>query len=515
MTHVLTSRPQGGQRTGQKSGHRSRQTDPLEAVSDWDIDGDTLHEECAVVGVFDVPDASAVTALGMQALQHRGQEACGLVSFDGKTFHAERKFGLVGDNFSDRETIEMLQGNSAVGHNRYSTAGGKSLRNVQPLFAHFRDGGMAIAHNGNLTNAKTLHSQLVRDGAIYQSTSDTEVILHLMARSRGQRVVERFIEAIRQIEGAYALVALTSGMMIGARDPIGIRPLVIGRKAGGYVLASETCALDLMGATFEREVENGEVVVITAEGLQSHRPFPLRPPRPCIFEYIYFARADSVIGGRSVYDVRKLMGRQLAREAGVDADVVVPVPDSGVPSALGFAKESGLEFEFGIIRSSYSKRTFIEPSQQIRRLGVQLKLAANAAAVAGKRVVLIDDSVVRGTTSEKLVAMMRDAGAVEVHMRIACPEIKHGDYYGIDTPSKRDLLAANKSVEEMREFMGADSLAFLSVDGLYRAMGHEARNPINPQYTDHCFTGDYPTPLTDLEGDTGEVQQQFQLTEIR
>ncbi|MEO1694062.1 MAG: amidophosphoribosyltransferase [Pseudomonadota bacterium] len=477
----------------------------------FDPDDDRLHEECGVVGVFGVTEAAAHVALALHALQHRGQEACGIVSFDGERFHSERRFGLVGDNFNERDVIERLHGAVAMGHNRYSTSGGKTLRNVQPLFAHLEHGGMAVAHNGNLTNAKTIQHDLIRDGAIYQSTSDTEVILHLVARSRRTRFIERFIDAIRSIEGAYALVAVTETSMIGARDPVGIRPLVLGRKDDGYVLASETCALDIMGATYVRDIENGEVVVITKDGIESHRPFPLRKPRPCIFEYIYFARPDSVMGGVSLYEARKRMGAELAREWPADVDMVVPVPDSGMPAALGYANALGLPFELGIIRSAYSRRTFIEPAQQIRRLGVKLKLSANAAVVRGKRIVLIDDSVVRGTTSEKLIAMMRDAGAKEVHMRSACPKIQHGDYYGIDTPTREELLAATMDHEEMRTFMRADSLGFLSVDGLYRAMGHEGRNNIDPQFTDHCFTGDYPTALTDLDCDLGLPAKQLSL----
>jgi amidophosphoribosyltransferase len=384
------------------------------------------------------------------------------------------------------------------------------LRNVQPLFADLDTGGFAVAHNGNLTNALTLRRELVQSGALCQSTSDTEVILHLIARSRKRRIVERLIDSLRQIEGAYALVCLTNDMLIGARDPIGIRPLVIGRLGPAYVLASETCALDIVGAEFLREVENGEVVVITAErGLESHRPFPKRPARPCIFEYIYFARPDSIVGGRNVYDVRKSMGLQLAQESPAPADVVVPIPDSGVPAAIGFAQASGVPFELGIIRNHYVGRTFIEPEQRIRQLGVKLKHSANTAAIRGRRIVLIDDSVVRGTTSKKIVAIMREAGAREVHMRIACPEIKYGDYYGIDTPSRTELLAANMTCDEMRRFMGADSLAFLSVQGLYRAMGYERRDNISPQFSDHCFTGDYPTDLTDVDG--GSMPRQLSL----
>jgi amidophosphoribosyltransferase len=471
---------------------------------------DRLREECGVFGIIGHDDAAALTALGLHALQHRGQEAAGIVTFDGQQFHSERRMGQVGDNFNKIDVIKRLRGQMAVGHVRYSTTGETVLRNVQPLFADFESGGFAVGHNGNLTNALTLRRELVQSGAIFQSTSDTEVLLHLIARSQKRRIVERLVEALRQIEGAYAFVCLTNDMLIGARDPIGLRPLVIGRLGPAYVLASETCALDIVGAEFVREVENGEVVVITAEnGLESHRPFPMRPARPCIFEYIYFARPDSIVGGRNVYEVRKRMGFELAQEAPAEADVVVPVPDSGVPAAIGYAQASALPFELGIIRNHYVGRTFIEPEQRIRQLGVKLKHSANSSAVRGKRIVLIDDSIVRGTTSKKIVNMMREAGAREVHMRIASPEIKYGDYYGIDTPSRKELLAASLSLEEMCAFIGADSLQFLSVDGLYRAMGYDGRDNINPQFSDHCFTGDYPTELTDLNG--GSLPRQLSL----
>ena len=478
--------------------HRS-ETWPAETVSsDADLDGDTLREECGVFGIYGHPDAAAITALGLHALQHRGQEAAGIVTFDGRVFHLERKLGLVGDSFSDRATIERLQGASAIGHVRYATTGETVLRNVQPLFAELEGGGFAVAHNGNLTNALTLRRDLIRDGAICQSTSDTEVIVHLVARSRKPRVIGRFVEAIRQLEGAYSLVALTNKKLIGARDPLGIRPLVIGELDGRYILASETCALDIIGARFVRDVENGEVVVISDDGIESVRPFPPQRMRPDVFEYIYFARPDSVVNGRSVYDARKAMGAQLSREAPASADVVVPVPDSGVPAAIGYAQTAGIPYELGIIRNHYVGRTFIEPTQAVRELGVRLKHSANRAVVAGKRIVLIDDSLVRGTTSVKIVRMMREAGAREVHFRIASPPITHPDFYGIDTPEREKLLAATHDLEGMRAYIGADSLAFLSIDGLYRAMGYERRDPAQPQFTDHCFTGDYPTALTDL-----------------
>ena len=475
---------------------------------------DRLREECGVFGVFGNEDAAALTALGLHALQHRGQEAAGIVTYDGKHFHSERRLGLVGDNFNKADVIQRLRGHIALGHNRYSTTGDTILRNVQPLFADLDTGGFAVAHNGNLTNALTLRRELISTGAICQSTSDTEIILHLMARSQRRRVIERFVEALRQIQGAYALVCLTNNMLIGARDPIGIRPLMLGRLGGGYVLASETCALDIVGAEFVREIENGEIVTITADGVESHRPFPKRPARPCIFEYIYFARPDSIVGGRNVYDLRKQMGAQLAREAPAGADVIIPIPDFGVPAAIGYAQESGIPFELGIIRNHYVGRTFIEPEQRIRQLGVKLKHSANASAVRGNRIVLIDDSVVRGTTSKKLVQMMFEAGAREVHLRVSSPPITHPDFYGIDTPHTNELLAANMSIEEMRAFTGCTSLAFLSVDGIYRALGVERRDPRAPQFTDHCFTGDYPTELVDQNGQAHAGQLSF-LAEVR
>jgi len=464
---------------------------------DLDLEGDRLREECGVFGIFGHPDAAAITALGLHALQHRGQEAAGIVSFDGHRFHSERRMGLVGDTFSRREVIERLPGHVAVGHVRYSTTGETILRNVQPLFAELNTGGFAVGHNGNLTNGLTLRRQLVREGAMMQSTTDTEVILHLVAHSRRNRFIERFIEALRALEGAYSLVGLTNKKLVGARDPLGIRPLVLGDLDGCPILTSETCALDIIGAKFVRDIENGEVVVFDEDGPQSHKPFPPMAPRPCIFEYIYFSRPDSIVGGRPVYDVRKRMGAELAREAPVPADVVIPVPDSGVPAAIGYAQESKIPYELGIIRNHYVGRTFIEPTQQIRQLGVRLKHNANRAVVGGKRIVLVDDSIVRGTTSTKIVQMMRDAGATEVHFRIASPPITHPDYYGIDTPERDKLLAATHDLEGMRRFIGADSLAFLSVDGIYRAMGEPGRNAARPQFTDHCFTGEYPTPLTD------------------
>ena len=488
-------------------------TQALDATGSLDLDFDRLREECGVFGVFGHPDAAAITALGLLALQHRGQEAAGIVSFDGRRFHSERRMGLVGDTFSRREVIERLPGGSAIGHVRYSTTGETILRNVQPLFAELDGGGFAIGHNGNLTNGLALRRQLVREGALMQSTTDTEVILHLVARARRNRFIDRFIEGLRQLEGAYSFVGLTNKKLIGARDPLGIRPLVIGRLDACPILASETCALDIIGARYVRDVENGEIVVFDEEGMHCHKPFPPMPPRPCIFEYIYFSRPDSIVGGRPVYEVRKTMGAQLAREAPAAADVVVPVPDSGVPAAIGYAQASGIPYEMGIIRNHYVGRTFIQPTQSIREIGVRLKHSANRAVVAGKRIILIDDSLVRGTTSIKIIKMMRDAGASEVHMRIASPPITHSDYYGIDTPERDKLLAATHDLEGMRAFIGADSLAFLSIEGVYRAMGYEKRDPNRPQFTDHCFTGDYPTPLTDRSGQDHSPRQLSLLAE--
>jgi amidophosphoribosyltransferase len=478
-----------------------------------DLNADRLREECGVFGIFGHPDAAAITALGLHALQHRGQEAAGIVSFDGKRFHSERRMGLVGDNFSRREVIDRLPGTSAIGHVRYSTTGETILRNVQPLFAELNAGGFAVGHNGNLTNGLTLRRELVREGAMMQSTTDTEVILHLVARSTRNRFVDRFIEGLRRLEGAYSFVGLTNKKLVGARDPLGIRPLVHGVLDGCPILASETCALDIIGAKYVRDVENGEVVVFDEDGAHSHKPFPPMAARPCIFEYIYFSRPDSIVGGRPVYDVRKAMGAELAREAPAIADVIVPVPDSGVPAAIGYSHASGIPYELGIIRNHYVGRTFIEPTQHIRALGVRLKHSANRAVVEGKRIVLIDDSIVRGTTSTKIVKMMRDSGATEVHFRIASPPITHPDYYGIDTPERDKLLAATHDLEGMRQFIGADSLAFLSIAGIYRAMGYEARDATRPQFTDHCFTGDYPTGLTDQTGEQAQPRQLSLLAE--
>jgi amidophosphoribosyltransferase len=477
-------------------------------------DDDRLREECGIFGVYGHPDASALVALGLHALQHRGQEAAGIVSYDQKQFHAEKRMGLVSEHFTKSNVIDSLPGDKAVGHVRYSTTGGTVLRNVQPLFADLAGGGFAIAHNGNLTNALTLRNDLVKQGAIFQSTNDTETILQLVARSKRGNTLSRLIDALFQIEGAYSLVIMTNKKLIGVRDPLGIRPLVIGELNGNYILASETCALDIIDAKFVREVENGEIVIITEDGIESVKPFPSVKSRPCIFEYIYFSRPDSIVGGLSVYECRKSFGRELAKESHIESDLIIPVPDSGVPAAIGYAEASKTPFELGIIRNHYVGRTFIEPTQSIRAFSVKLKHNANKLLVDKKRVVLIDDSIVRGTTSIKIVQMMRDAGATEVHMRIAAPPIKYPDFYGIDTPVQEQLLAANNSLEEMCQFIGADSLAFLSVDGLYKAMGHNnGRDPENPAFTDHCFTGDYPTQLQDQKND--ETIQQLSLLSDR
>jgi amidophosphoribosyltransferase len=472
----------------------------------FDFDDDKPHEECGVFGIFGHEDAAELVALGLHALQHRGQEAAGIVSFDGKRFNSERRLGLVGDNFSQESVMSRLRGHTAIGHNRYSTSGDTILRNVQPLFADLAGGGLAIAHNGNLTNATMLRRRLVKNGAIFQSTSDTEVLVHLVATSREVRLVDRLNDALRQVEGAYSLVTLTNKKMIGVRDPLGVRPLVLGQFDGCYVLASETCALDIIGAKFVRDIEPGEMVIITEEGIESAFPFPPSPHRFCVFEYIYFARPDSLSEGKSVYESRRRIGEELAREAPVKADLVVPIPDSGTPAAIGYAATAGIPFELGIIRNHYVGRTFIEPAQRIRQLGVKLKHNANRWSVAGKRIVLVDDSIVRGTTSMKIVQMMRDAGASEVHMRIAGPPTTHSCFYGVDTPERDKLLAAHRTIEEMREMIGADSLAFISIDGLYRAMGHQGRDNARPQYCDACFTGDYPTRLTDQEEPSDERQ---------
>lgn len=463
------------------------------------FDDDKLREECGVFGIWGAETASAVVALGLHALQHRGQEAAGITSWDGRLFHSHRAQGHVAGNFDRDDIIRSLAGQAAIGHVRYSTTGETALRNVQPLFAELSSGGFAIAHNGNISNAIKLRRELNRRGSIFQSTSDTEVIIHLVATSSYRTLLDRFIDALKQVEGAYSLVCLTAEGVIACRDPLGIRPLVMGRLGDAYIFASETVALDVVGATYIRSVEPGELIIVSAQGVKSHRPFTDVRPRPCIFEHVYFARPDSIVDGSSVYSVRKRIGAELAIENPVDADYVVPVPDSGVPAAIGYAQQSGIPFELGIIRSHYVGRTFIQPSDAVRHLGVKLKHNANSALIQGKRLVLIDDSIVRGTTSLKIVQMLRDAGAREVHMRIASPPTRHSCFYGVDTPERAKLLAAQMNVAEMADYINADSLAFLSIDGLYRALGEDMRDDAQPQHCDACFTGDYPTRLTDHE----------------
>ncbi len=479
------------------------------SLSTHPYDDDKLREECGVFGVFGKDSAAAMTVLGLHALQHRGQEAAGIVSFDGDQFHAHRALGHVAENFNTESVISRLMGSSAIGHTRYATTGETAMRNVQPLHAEFEFGGFAIAHNGNLTNTFTLRNQLVKRGCLFQSTTDTEIIIHLMAIARGGGPIDRMIEALRQVEGAYSLVALARNMMIGVRDPHGVRPLVLGKLDEAFVLASETCALDIIGATFVRDIDPGEMVIIDTKGLTSLRPLSPAPRKFCIFEYVYFARPDSSVEGRSVYEIRKNIGAELARESPVEADIVVPVPDSGVPSAIGYAQESGISFDLGIIRNHYVGRTFIQPTDTIRHLGVKLKHNANRRFIENKRVILVDDSIVRGTTSTKIVEMVRNAGAREVHMRITSPPTKHSCFYGIDTPQEDKLLAHNYTVEQMCRFIGADSLAFISLDGLYRAMGEPKRNDAAPQFCDACFSGDYAIPLIDLNGSTGAAQLQL------
>ena len=456
-----------------------------------------IREECGVFGIHDFQDASALTALGLHALQHRGQEGCGIVSFDGKNFHSEKRHGLVGDNFTNKEILKKLPGNFAIGHNRYSTTGETSLRNIQPFFADIYGGGISVAHNGNFTNAIQLRKSLVKEGAIFRTTSDTETVVQLIAKSKRIKMIDKIIDTLFQIQGGYALIMMNNERLIGVRDPLGIRPLILGKIKNSYVLASETCALDIIGAKFIREVENGEVIIIEKDTLKSIKPFPKKKSRPCIFEYIYFARPDSLLKDKCAYEYRKNFGYELAKESPDIGDVVVPVPDSGVPAAIGYSQYKKINFELGLIRNHYVGRTFIEPTQNIRSLGVKLKLSGNRSSIKNKSVILIDDSIVRGTTCHKIVKMLYDSGAREVHVRIACPPIKFPDFYGIDMPSKKELLASNKNLSEMCDYIKADSLKFLSLEGLYRAACSQNRNKLYPQFTDHYFTGEYPIDLTD------------------
>ena len=468
------------------------------------FDDDKLREECGVFGVVGVADASNFIALGLHALQHRGQEAGGIITHDPETgFNQARRMGLVRDNFTSQSMMAMLPGSIGIGHVRYSTAGAKgqtAIRDVQPFFGEFSMGGAAIAHNGNITNAMALRKELIERGSIFQSSSDSECIIHLMARSMGRNIPDRMEEALRKVEGAFSIVAMTRTKLMGCRDPLGVRPLVLGKIGDGWALASETCALDIIGAEFVREIAPGEMVVISAaNGVQSHFPFRQKRSRFCIFEHVYFSRPDSVLGGRSVYETRENIGRELAKESPVEADLVCPVPDSGTPAAIGFSLQSGIPYAMGIIRNQYMGRTFIEPSEQIRNMGVRLKLNVNRALIKGKRVILVDDSVVRGTTSRKIKEMILDAGAAEVHFRIASPPTAWPCFYGVDTPQREKLLAATMSEEEMRHHLGVDSLKFISLDGLYRAVGEaNGRDPKQPSYCDACFSGEYPVAPRDM-----------------
>jgi amidophosphoribosyltransferase len=475
---------------------------------------DKLHEECGVFGISPNKDASTNCVLGLHALQHRGQEACGIVTFDGHGFHCQHAEGHVSDSLNNQKVISNLAGYAAIGHVRYSTAGGSSLRNVQPVFAEVNFGGIAIAHNGNLTNADLLRKKLIGEGCIFQSSMDTEVIIHLIAISEKNNLIDSMIDALSQIEGAYSLVILTDKSLFAVRDPHGVRPLMIGKLNDSYVFASESCALDIIGAKYLRDVEPGEIVQVNGNELISIKPFAVKPKKFCIFEYVYFSRPDSMVDEKYVYNIRKNIGAELARESNIKADIVVPVPDSGVPSAIGYAYQSGIPFELGIIRNHYVGRTFIEPTDHVRHLGVKLKHNANIDVVKGKSIILIDDSIVRGTTSKKIVSMLREAGAKEIHMRIASPPTTNSCFYGVDTPDKSKLLAANYNIAEMSDIIGVDSLEFLSIDGLYRAVTSENRDNNKPQYCDACFTGEYPIAITDTPKDETKIPSNGKLFNI-
>ena len=466
---------------------------------------------CGIFGIFNHEDASTITALSLHSLQHRGQEACGIVTHDKKNFYLEKRLGLVGDNFTKKEVIDKLPGSYAIGHNRYATTGETVLRNVQPFFADLSSGPISIAHNGNLTNGIFLRKKLVEKGSIFQTTSDTETIIQLIAVSKRTRFIDKLIDALFQIQGGFALAVMTNKKLIGVRDPYGIRPLVLGDLDGSPILTSETCTLDIIGAKFVREIENGEIVVITDEGIKSIKPFPKVNCRPDIFEYIYFSRPDSFLNGKNVYQCRKNFGIQLAKESKVKADIVTAIPDSGMPAAIGYAEESKIPFELGLIRNHYVGRTFIEPRQQVRQFGVKLKHNANKGCIKNKSLILIDDSIVRGTTCLKIIKMLKDAEVKEIHMKVASPPITHPDYYGVDTPKQNELLAVNKkSIEEMAKYIGVKTLSFLSVDGLYKSMGFKKRNDNLPQFSDHCFTGDYPViPIDKTLGESKHNQLSF------
>lgn len=458
---------------------------------------DHFRDECGVFGVFNHSEAANLVYLGLYALQHRGQESAGIVSVEDRILHASRNRGLVADVFK-RDDLDRLKGRQAIGHVRYSTSGGShNFRNQQPLMVDTHKGGIAVAHNGNLVNGVAMRRSLERRGSIFQSTMDTEVIVHLTVLSKRQSFPERLVEALNQVQGAYALLAMDERCIIGVRDPHGLRPLVLGRVGdNGYVLSSETCALNLIEAEFVRDVEPGELIVISDKGIESYFPFPKRERKLCVFEYIYFARPDSTIDGINVYETRKQIGYRLAQESPVAADVVVPVPDSGVPSGLGYAQAASLPFELGIIRNHYVGRTFIEPQQSIRHFGVKIKLNANFQVFKDKRVILIDDSIVRGTTSRKIVKMVRAAGAKEVHVRIASPPTTNPCFYGIDTPTRSELLGATHSIKEMCAYITADSLQFISLHGLFQAVNGKENG-----YCDACFSGDYPIPFPSHDGD--------------
>ncbi len=445
------------------------------------------EEECGIFGIFNHPEASNLTYLGLYALQHRGQESCGIVSSDGQGLHSHKSMGLVADVFGNQDIFKNLPGRAAIGHVRYSTTGASVLKNIQPILVDYSRGSIAVAHNGNIVNAQIIKDELEAWGPIFQTTMDTEIIVHLLATSKTSSLVERITDALNRIKGSYCLLFLTETRMVAIRDPHGFRPLCLGKQGDAYVVASESCALDLIEAQFIREIEPGEIVVIDKNGVTSHFPFKKVEPTPCIFEFVYFARPDSYIFGRNVYQVRKELGRQLAREHRVDADIVIPVPDSGVPAALGYAEESGIRFELGLIRNHYVGRTFIEPQQSIRHFGVKIKLNPVREVLEGKRVVVIDDSIVRGTTSRKIVKMVRNAGAKEVHVLISSPPTSYPCYYGIDTPTRKELISSSHTIEEINRYITADSLGYLSREGLLNSVGSE-----NNSYCRACFTGEYP-----------------------
>ena len=454
------------------------------------------EEECGVFGVFNHPEASNLTYLGLYALQHRGQESCGIVSSDGSSLHSHKSMGLVADVFGNQEIFKSLPGKAAIGHVRYSTTGSSVIKNVQPIMVDYSRGSIAVAHNGNIVNAQIIKDELEAYGSIFQTTMDTEIIVHLLATSKANSLLDRLTDALNRIMGAYCLLFLTETRMVAVRDPNGFRPLCLGRLGSAYVVASESCALDLIDAEFIREIEPGEVIVVDKNGMTSYFPFKKVAPTPCIFEFVYFARPDSHIFGKNVYMVRKEQGRQLAREHKVDADLVIPIPDSGVPAALGYAEESGIPFELGLIRNHYVGRTFIEPQQAIRHFGVKIKLNPVRELLKGKRVVVIDDSIVRGTTSRKIVKMVRNAGASEVHVRISSPPTSYPCYYGIDTPNRKELISSSHSIDEIRRYITADSLGYLSEEGLMKSVGSE-----NAGFCNACFTGGYPVkfPRLDVE----------------